>query len=79
MVLLLHTGPQHDSIARFGFFVPPPFAIAHHLIRLWSQQVSRLCFLLGMLCVMGSDTHIEHILLLLICLNRRSLLLLRCC
>ncbi len=21
-----------------GFFVPPPFAIAHHLIRLWAQN-----------------------------------------
>jgi len=29
---------QRLSWARFGFFVPPPFAIAHHIMRAWALQ-----------------------------------------
>ncbi|KAL6756727.1 NUDIX hydrolase domain-like protein [Haematococcus lacustris] len=28
---------QQASLEKLGFFVPPPFAIAHHLIRIWAE------------------------------------------
>ena len=27
---------QKRSLAQLGFFVPPPFAVAHHLMRAWA-------------------------------------------
>jgi hypothetical protein len=29
---------QRRSWQRLGFFVPPPYAVAHHLIRAWAAQ-----------------------------------------
>ena len=34
---------QKRSWANLGFFVPPPFAIAHHLMRAWALRKVRLC------------------------------------
>lgn len=31
-------GSGGDAGQRLGFFVPPPFAIAHHLLKRWAQH-----------------------------------------
>lgn len=33
---------QQRSLKQLGFFVPPPFAIAHHLIKMWAEATSPL-------------------------------------
>ena len=31
------SGEQHEDL---DFFIPPPWAIAHHLIKIWAEQPS---------------------------------------
>jgi len=33
-----HTDLQKMSQESFGFWIPPPIAIAHHLIRMWAMR-----------------------------------------
>ena len=35
---ILHAGGLGEQHEDLDFFVPPPWAIAHHLVKIWAEQ-----------------------------------------
>ena len=36
--VILHAGGLGEQHEDLDFFVPPPWAIAHHLVKIWAEQ-----------------------------------------